>query len=71
MVEERIPVQRAWVEIRRTATLMVAEAWKELFDAEAVIGRCLPVGEPGENAPHVVMVPAPKIHVAQEVMRKL
>lgn len=71
MVERDVPVQKAWVEITRTSTLMVAEAWKELFDAEAVIGRCLPAGQPGERATYIVLVPTPKLHVAQEVLRKL
>ncbi len=59
----------------RVPNLMVAEMWKEFFDAEAVIALIAPVGDDwvGMRAdqPRRIMVPLDKKHVAEEVLRKL
>ena len=64
-----------WTEIAKAPNLMVAELWKELFDAEGVTALIVPdvpdwVGV-SENQPRRVMVPLDKKHVAEEVLRKL
>ena len=63
-----------WVEVKKTQTLMIAEAWKELFEGEGIPARILPV--PGEVparelAAYRVLVPNDKEHVIEEVLRKL
>ena len=64
-----------WVEIMKAPNLMVAELWKELFDAEAVTAFIAPEGPDWEGVsasqPRRIMVPLDKKHVAEEVLRKL
>ncbi|MBI2885582.1 MAG: hypothetical protein HYY02_00075 [Chloroflexi bacterium] len=64
-----------WTEIVRAPNLMVAELWKELFDAEGVVAFIAPVETDWEGVteaqPRRVMVPLSKKHVAEEVLRKL
>ena len=50
----------------------LAEAWKELFDAEAVAVRIVPpLGIGPDLAPREIWVPDSKTHVAREIMRKI
>jgi len=63
-----------WAEIKRAPNLMIAEMWKDLFDGEGIVGHILP--DPGyegagELRPYRVYVPREKLHVAQEVLRKI
>ena len=63
-----------WVEIKQAKNLIIAEAWKELFEGEGVPTRILPEsGEaPGrELAVYRILVPEDKKHVIEEVLRKL
>ena len=64
-----------WTEIARAPNLMVAEAWKELFDGEGVTALIVPDTEDwvgvSERQPRRIMVPVNKKHVAEEVLRKL
>ena len=64
-----------WTEIARAPNLMIAEIWKELFDMEGVTALIVPEGEvwagAGEGAPRRILVPKSKLHVAEEVLRKL
>jgi hypothetical protein len=64
-----------WIEITKAPNLMVAEIWKELFDAEGVTAFIVPDTTDwegvSERQPRRVLVPLDKKHVAEEVMRKL
>ena len=53
---------------------MMAEMWKELFEAEGLPVRILPEGEIrtwSETARFVVYVPRGREHVAREILRKI
>jgi hypothetical protein len=50
----------------------LAEAWQELFNAEAVAVRIVPpLGIGPDLAPREIWVPDSKTHVAREIMRKI
>lgn len=53
---------------------MIAEMWKELFEGEGIPTRIfptsgLPIGQ--EFATYRILVPEDKVHVIEEVLRKL
>jgi hypothetical protein len=63
-----------WVEIKKAPNLMLAEMWKELFEAEGVPTRLmpedgLPIGQ--ELATYRVLIPDDKKHIVEEMLRKL
>ena len=63
-----------WTEVKRAQNLMTAEMWKELFEGEGIPTRILPAsgGAPTrELATYLVLVPENKVHVIEEVLRKL
>ena len=64
-----------WTEIIKAPNLMVAELWKNAFDAEGITAMIAPdvpdwVGV-SESQPRRIMVPVSRKHVAEEVLRKL
>ena len=63
-----------WVQIKSAPNLMIAEMWKELFEGEGVPTRILPdPDKPGsaESAGYRVLVSQERVHVIEEVLRKL
>lgn len=63
-----------WVEVKTAPNLMIAEAWKELFEGEGIPTRLLPDNTKpgvGEFATYKVLVDQEKAHVIDEVLRKL
>ncbi|MFH0768528.1 MAG: hypothetical protein V1932_03035 [Chloroflexota bacterium] len=63
-----------WAEIKKAPNLMMAEMWKELFEGEGIPTRILPAsGEPmgQELAIYRILVPSDKVHIIEEVLRKL
>ena len=63
-----------WVEIKQAKNLMIAEAWKELFEGEGIPTRILPESSGAPNcelATYRILVPEDKKHVIEEVLRKL
>ena len=63
-----------WIEVKKAQNLMLAEMWKELFEGEGIPTRImpasgLPIGQ--EFATYSVLVPKDKVHVIEEVLRKL
>jgi len=61
-----------WVEVRRVKGRVLAEMWKELFEAEGIPTRILSEGlEEGELSTYRVLVPHFREHVVEEVMRKI
>lgn len=54
--------------------LLMAEMWKELFEAEGLPARILPEGDVrtwSETTKFVVYVPRGREHVAAEILRKI
>ena len=63
-----------WMKLMETKNAYTAEMWKELFNAEALVVRVVPtLGGPdaAELVPHEIYVPWGKLHIAQEIMRKI
>ena len=63
-----------WVQIKSASNRMMAEMWKEFFEGEGVPTRILPnPDEPdaSELAGYRVLVSQEKVHVIEEVLRKL
>ena len=63
-----------WVQIKSAPNLMMAEMWKEFFEGEGVPTRILPDSDKpgaGELASYRVLVSQEKVHVIEEVLRKL
>ena len=64
----------SWVPYKKAPNLMMAEMWKQLFEAEGLPTRILPEGEIrtwSETARFVVYVPRGREHVAEEILRKV
>ena len=63
-----------WVEFKIAGDLMLAEMWKEVFEAEGLPTRILPDGDIRDWSAtecFKVYVPKGREHVAEEIMRKL
>ena len=62
------------MEFKKVPNLMMAEMWKEIFEAEGLPTRILPEGnilDWSQRVPFRVMVPKGREHVAEEILRKL
>ncbi len=61
-----------WVEVKQAPNLMLAEMWKEYLEEEGIPVRLVP-DKPwgGELSRYRVMVSQEKVHVVEEVLRKL
>ncbi len=64
-----------WVELMEVKNVYIAQVWKELFNAEGLAVEVVPVtgerAEAGELEPRKLYVPHGKLHVAQEILRKI
>ena len=61
-----------WTEIKVVPNLVVAEMWKEFFEAEGIPTRLLPQGdEVGDRASYRVLVPELKKHLVEDILRKV
>ncbi len=61
-----------WTEIKIAPNLMIAEMWKELFEAEGIPTRLLPESPgTGERASYRVLVPELKKHLIEEILKKV
>jgi len=63
-----------WIQVKSAPNLIMAEMWKELFEGEGIPTRLLPDPEkPGsrEMSGYRVLVSEEKVHVIEEVLRKL
>ena len=63
-----------WVQVKTASNLMIAEMWKEYFEGEGIPAKLVRV--PGiytskELASYRIMVTQERIHVVEEVLRKL
>ena len=61
-----------WTEIRIAPNLIIAEMWKELFEAEGIPTRILPekIGA-GAKTRHRVLVPELKKRLIEDILRKI
>ncbi len=63
-----------WVKLLETRNAYAAEMWKELLNQEALSVVVVPKSgwaKAAEFEPHEVYVPWGKLHVAQEILRKI
>ncbi len=63
-----------WAKLMETKNAYTAEVWKELFNAAALSVLVVPASgwrEAAELEPHTLYVPWGKLHVAQEILRKI
>jgi hypothetical protein len=63
-----------WAKLLDAKNAYSAEIWKELLNAQAVSVRIVPASgwaRAAELEPHEVYVPWGKLHVAQEILRKI
>ncbi|MBM3118780.1 MAG: hypothetical protein FJ006_04385 [Chloroflexi bacterium] len=64
-----------WVQVKSAPNLIIAEMWKEFFEGEGIPTRILPGQErkpsSGELASYRILVSQEKVHVVEEVLRKL
>ena len=63
-----------WAKLMETKNAYTAEVWKELFNAEALSVLVVPASgwaSGAELEPHDLYVPWGKLHVAQEILRKI
>jgi hypothetical protein len=64
-----------WAQVKSAPNLIIAEMWKEFFEGEGIPARILPDPDKkrasGELASYRIYVSQEKVHVAEEVLRKL
>ena len=63
-----------WVQVKSAPNLMMAEMWKEFFEAEGIPTRLLVDIDKqgvGEFATYRVLVSQEKVHVIEEILRKV
>jgi hypothetical protein len=63
-----------WVQVKSAPNLMIAEMWKEFFEGEGIPTRLLPDAgklEMRESVPYRIYVSRERVHVIEEVLRKL
>lgn len=63
-----------WVQVKSAPNLMMAEMWKEFFEAEGIPTRILPEGDgimSSEMASYKILVPRDRSHLIEEVLKKV
>ena len=63
-----------WVQIKSAPNKMIAEMWKDFFEGEGIPTRILPDSEKleiREMVPYKIYVSQERVHVVEEVLRKL
>jgi len=64
-----------WIQVKSAPNIIVAEMWKEFFEGEGIPTRILPDPEKkpdsGESAAYRILVSQERVHVVEEVLRKL
>jgi hypothetical protein len=61
-----------WVEVKKAANMVFAQMWKEYLEEEGIPVRLLP-DKPwdGELSEYRVLVSSEKVHVVEEVLKRL
>lgn len=63
-----------WIQVKSAPNLILAEMWKEFFEGEGIPTRILPdsgKSSPKELSSYRVLVSQEKVHVIEEVLRRL
>jgi hypothetical protein len=63
-----------WVEVKKASNRMLAEMWKEYFEAEGIPTQILSQGGEApdrELAVYRILVPDDRLHVIEEILKKL
>lgn len=63
-----------WVQVKSAPNLIIAEMWKEFFEGEGIPTRILPESDKTgskELSEYRVLVSQERVHVIEEVLRKL
>ncbi len=63
-----------WVQVRTAPNPMIAEMWKEFFEGEGIPTLVLPDTEKpdvGELASYRIFVSQERVHVVEEILRRL
>jgi len=63
-----------WAKLMETKNAYAAEMWRDLFNAEALSVRVVPASgwaNAAELETYEIYVPRGKLHVAQEILRKI
>jgi hypothetical protein len=63
-----------WVQVKSAPNLIMAEMWKEFFEGEGIPTRTLPDPDKlgiGGSPSYRILVSQEKVHVIEEVLRKL
>lgn len=63
-----------WVKVKSAPNLMMAEMWKDFFEGEGIPTRTLPDPDKpgmGGSPSYRILVSQEKVHVIEEVLRKL
>jgi len=63
-----------WVQVKSASNLMMAEMWKEFFEGEGIPTRVLPDSDKqgiGGSPSYRILVSQERVHVIEEVLRKL
>jgi hypothetical protein len=63
-----------WVEVKRTPNPIIADMWKDYFEGEGIPARILPepAKKSGAELPsYRILVSQEKVHVIEEILRKL
>jgi len=63
-----------WVQVKAAPNLMIAEMWKEFFEGEGVPTLVLPdteIAGVGELAAYRIFVSQERVHVVEEILRRL
>jgi hypothetical protein len=63
-----------WIQVKSAPNLMMAEMWKEFFEGEGIPTRILPDSdklEYKESSIYKIYVSQERVHVVEEVLRKL
>jgi hypothetical protein len=64
-----------WVQVKSAPNLIIADMWKEFFEGEGRPTRILPEQKKkpgsGKLASYRILVSQEKVHVIEEVLRKL
>ena len=64
----------SWSPYKKASNLLIAEMWKELFEAEGLPALILPEDEIrtwSQDSTFIVYIPRGREHVAQEILRKV
>jgi hypothetical protein len=63
-----------WIQVKSAPNLMMADMWKEFFEGEGIPTRILPDSDKlefNESSIYGVYVSQERVHVIEEVLRKL